>query len=58
MRVVDRKGREVWDRVLARVVDVLGHESDVDSDEVGREVGLERELVREDAAAAREGQRP
>jgi hypothetical protein len=48
--------REGWRRgngMLARVVGVLGHEHDVHGNKVGREVGLERELVRQNASARR-----
>lgn len=47
---------DVRDGVLSSVVDILGHQPDVDEDKVGCEVGLEGELVCEEAPAR--GERP
>lgn len=51
VREIFGEGRYRWDRMDSRVVRELAAEDDVDEEKVSGEVGLKRQLVREDASA-------
>lgn len=50
VRVALGKRRKARDGMLRRIVDVLRHQSDVDSHKVGGQCGLESELMSENAS--------